>query len=53
VRVCDVADVGEVEEVGIFAELEPGLVGVVDVEDWGEDLDVAFAKYTGGADGGC
>jgi len=37
-RVCDVTDVGEVEEVGVFAELEAGFVGMVHVEDWREDL---------------
>jgi hypothetical protein len=49
--VCDVQDVGEVEEVGVFAELETGAVCVVDVEYWREDLDVAFAEDAGGAEG--
>lgn len=48
---CDVDDVREVEEVGVVAELEARAVRVVDVEDRGQDLHVAFAEDACGADG--
>lgn len=51
-RMGDVADIGEVEEVGVGTELETGLVVEVDGDDGGEDLDVAFAEDTCGAEGG-
>jgi len=49
--VGDVADVCEVEEVGVGTELEAGFSCAVDIEDWREDLNVAFAEDTGGAEG--
>lgn len=51
VRVGDVANVGEVEEVLVVADLDVVLAALVDVEDACEGLDVALTKDTGGADG--
>jgi hypothetical protein len=51
VRVCDVADVGEVEEVLVGAELEIGLGGQGNFGHAGEGLGVAFAEDACGADG--
>lgn len=48
---CDVAHVGEVEEVLVVAELEAGLVLRVSGQTAGDRLHVAFAKDGGGADG--
>lgn len=48
----DVADVGEVEDVGVVAELDVRLVVVVGAEEAGEGLDVALAEDARGAEGG-
>lgn len=47
-----VANVREVEEVRVVADLEVGLVGVVQVQHIGQQLNVALAKDTCRADGG-
>lgn len=47
----DVADIGEVEEVLVGADLDRVLAALVGVENARESLDVAFAKDTGGTDG--
>lgn len=52
VRVGDVAYVGEVEEVGVVAELDVRLLGAVGLDEAVEGLDVAFAEYACGAEGG-
>lgn len=52
VGVCGVADVGEVEEVGVGAELEGGLALGEGFHHAGDELEVAFAEDAGGADGG-
>lgn len=49
--VCDVAHIGEVEEVVVVAELETRFVGCVSRQCAGDDLHVAFAEDGGGADG--
>ena len=51
--VRDVADVGEVEEGFVVADLEDVFAVVVDLEEAEEHLDVAFAEDAGWADGGC
>jgi hypothetical protein len=51
VGVCDVLDVGEVEEVVVVAELEAGFVGCVGGEGPRDQLHVTFAEDGGGADG--
>lgn len=48
----DVADVGEVEDVGVVAELDVRLVVVVGAEEAGQRLDVALAEDARGAEGG-
>lgn len=48
----DVADVGEVEDVGVVAELDVRLVVVVGAQEAGERLDVALAEDARGAEGG-
>lgn len=50
--VGDVADVGEVEDVCVVAELDVGLAVLVGSEEAGEGLDVALAEDACGADGG-
>lgn len=50
--VSHVANVCEVEEIRVIADLEVGLVVVVQVQHVGQHLNVAFAKDTRGADGG-
>ncbi len=52
VGVGGVADVGEVEEVGVGAELEGGLALGEGFHHAGDELEVAFAEDAGGADGG-
>lgn len=39
-----IANVGKVEQVLVCAELETGFIGVVDVYDWWDELDVAGAE---------
>ena len=51
VTVCDVLDVGEVEEVGVLADLELGLSFAVCAYHLREQLYVAFAEDTSGTDG--
>lgn len=51
VCVGDVADVCEVEEVGVVAELDVGFVGLVGFYEAVEGLDVAFAEDAGGTEG--
>lgn len=46
-----VADVCEIEEVVVVADLEFGLAFAVGGYHFGEKLDVAFAEDAGGADG--
>jgi hypothetical protein len=48
----DVADIGEVEEVLVGADLNCVLAALVGVENACKSLDVAFAKDTSGTDGG-
>lgn len=50
--VSHVANVREVEEVRVFADLEVGLVVVVQVQHIRQHLNIALAKDTRGADGG-
>lgn len=47
----DVADVGEVEDVEVVADLDLVLLVVVDVDEAGEGLAVAFAEDARGPDG--
>lgn len=51
VGVSDVANVGEVKEVLVIADLDVVLAALVDVEDAGEGLDVTLTKDASGADG--
>lgn len=48
----DVADVGEVEDVCVVAELDVGLAVLVGSEEAGESLGIAFAEDACGANGG-
>jgi hypothetical protein len=50
--VGDIADVGEVEDVCVVAELDVGLAVLVGSEEAGQALDVALAEDACGADGG-
>lgn len=54
-QVCvgDVANIGEVEDVCVVADLNLVLGGLVGVVEAGEGLDVTFAEDAGGAEGGC
>lgn len=52
VGVGDVADICEVEEVEVVAELDLVLAALVGVVETGNELNVALTKDTGGADGG-
>jgi hypothetical protein len=52
VGVGDVADVGEVENVCVVAELDVGFAVLVGSEEAGEGLDVALAEDTCGTEGG-
>lgn len=47
----DVADVGEVEDVGVVAELDVRLVGLVGFYEAVQGLDVALAEYARWAEG--
>lgn len=51
VGVGNVANIGEVKEVLVVADLDVVLAALVDVEDAGEGLDVTLTKDAGGADG--
>jgi len=51
VAVCDILDVGEVEQVGVLADLELGLSFAVCAYHLREQLYVAFAEDTSGTDG--
>ena len=51
--VCDVADIGEVEEIVVIADLELGLAFAIRRDHLGKDLDVAFADNACRADGAC
>lgn len=53
VAVRDVADVREVEEVGVVAHLDVGLAVAVGSQETGQSLHVAFAEDACWADGGC
>lgn len=53
VRVRHVADVGEVEQVLVVAELEARLARLVDVVHGWDGLHVAFAEDAGRAERGC
>lgn len=48
----DVANVGEVEDVGAVTDLDVGLAAVIGFEEAGEGLDIALAEDAGRADGG-
>ena len=48
-----VTDVGVVEEVAVVADLETRQALFVGGDHGGNELDVAFAEDTGGADGCC
>lgn len=39
-----IANIGEVEQVLVCAELKTGFIGVVEVYDWWDELDVAWAE---------
>jgi len=52
VGVRDVADVGEVEDVGVITKLKASFAGGIDVDHWREELDVAFAEDAGRTEGG-
>ena len=49
----DVADIGEVEEVLVGADLDRVLAALVGVENARESLDVALAEDTSWANRGC
>ena len=50
-RVRGVANVREVEEVVVVADLESRAGGVEDLEHGGDELDVALAEDAGGSEG--
>lgn len=52
-RVRNVADVGEVEEIVVVADLDLVLAGADDADQVRHELDVALAEDACGADGGC
>jgi hypothetical protein len=49
----DIANVGEIEEVLVGADLDCVLAALVGVHDACEGLDVALTKDTSGTNGGC
>ena len=52
VGVRGVGDVGEVEEICVGADLEVRAAADEDVEDGGQELDVARPEEAGGGEGG-
>jgi hypothetical protein len=50
VCMCNVSDVGKVEEVGVVAQLKPGFLISVYFHHWRDQLHVAFAEDSCGAE---